>query len=73
MRGAVSSVSRRKKRIIRSRVGAGVLEAGVVALAGYGVYYGCKWIVAAIFAMPTGGGSLIIAGVTPEEVLYERN
>ena len=36
-----------------------------VAAVGYLIYVGVKWIIAGVTAPVTGGGSLIIAGVTP--------
>ena len=45
-----------------TKIVAGV--AGTVAV-GYVIYVGAKWIIAALAAPATGGGSLIIAGVTP--------
>ena len=37
---------------------------GTIAM-GYVIYAGAKWIIAALAAPATGGGSLIVAGVTP--------
>ena len=37
---------------------------GTIAI-GYVIYAGAKWIIAALAAPATGGGSLIVAGVTP--------
>ena len=37
---------------------------GTIAI-GYAVYTGVKWFIAALTAPATGGGSLIVAGVTP--------
>ena len=45
-----------------TKVVAGVV--GTVAI-GYVVYVGAKWFIAAIAAPVTGGGSLVVAGVTP--------
>ena len=36
-----------------------------IAAAGYLAYLGVKWIVAIVSAPATGGGSLIVEGVTP--------
>ena len=43
------------------------MAAGTVGtlVVGYGIYLGLKWAVAALAAPVTGGGSLIVAGVTP--------
>lgn len=38
---------------------------GLGAIWGYGIYWGIKWGVAAALAPFTGGGSLVVAGVTP--------
>ncbi len=45
-----------------TKIVAGV--AGTVAV-GYVIYVGVKWIIAALAAPATGGGSLIVAGATP--------
>ena len=43
------------------------MAAGAVSTVaiGYAIYAGVKWIVAAFAAPATGGGSFVVAGVTP--------
>ena len=48
-----------------AQIAAGLAGAGAATLVGYGIYLGVKWALAAILAAPTGGGSLVVAGVTP--------
>ena len=48
-----------------AQIATGLVGAGAAAAAGYAIYLGVKWTIAAILAAPTGGGSLVIAGVTP--------